>query len=189
MLAIKADDYVGQPPIPMSQWLAQTVKQELSKLPFIHFFSPNTVLVPVPSSSLMQPGTLWIPDRIARSFVAVGVGRQVLACLARTKPLRKAAMSDASSRPTPAEQYETMGVQGTVQGTPKELVLVDDIITRGATFLGAANRLAEAFPSAEIRGFAAMRTISDSSEFESYYKPEKGWIRYREETGDTLRRP
>lgn len=189
MLAIKADDFVGQPPIPMSRWLVEAVKQEMSKLPFAHFFSPNAVLVPVPSSSLMQPGTLWVPARMARSLVAAGIGSRVLPCLTRVKPLRKAAMSDASSRPVPSEQYETMGVQGTVQSTPKEIVLVDDIVTRGATFLGAANRLAEAFPYAEMRSFAAMRTISDPNDFESYYKPEMGWIKYREETGDTLRRP
>jgi hypothetical protein len=36
-----------------------------------------------------------------------------------------------------------------------------------------ANRLVEAFPEARIRVFAAMRTISNSSEFETAYKPVK----------------
>lgn len=90
----------------------------------------------------------------------------------------------------PAEQFETIGVQRRItEPKPNEIVLVDDIVTRGATLLGAANRLAEAFPLARIRGFAAMRTISDSSEFERLYHPVQGIIRYREATGDTLRRP
>jgi len=138
----------------------------------------------------MQPGTLWVPDRIAKALVADGVGNEVLKSLARVKPIRKASMSDASSRPMPAEQYETMGVQRIIrEPSPSEIVLVDDIVTRGATFLGAANRLVEAFPSARIRGFAAMRTISDPSDFETFYEPVQGKIRYREDTEDTLRRP
>ncbi|MDA4132801.1 MAG: phosphoribosyltransferase, partial [Thaumarchaeota archaeon] len=70
-----------------------------------------------------------------------------------------------------------------------ELLLVDDIVTRGATLLGAANRLAEAFPDARIRGFAAMRTVSNPSDFVDAYQPCTGTIRYREMTGDSLRRP
>jgi hypothetical protein len=42
---------------------------------------------------------------------------------------------------------------------------VDDIITRGATTLGGASRLHEAFPKARIRAFAAMRTMTPPSEF------------------------
>ncbi len=190
MNAIKADDFVDQPPILMSEWIGRTVQQQLRSLPFAPFFTPGTVLVPVPSSSLMRPDTLWVPDRIARALVAEGVGREVLRSLARVRPIRKAATSDASERPMPTEQYETMGVQRIIrEPSPSEIVLVDDIVTRGATLLGAANRLLEAFPSARIRGFAAMRTMSDPSDFEAYYKPERGWITYREATKDTLRRP
>ena len=190
MLALKGDHFVDQPLILMSHWIARTVQQQMPRLAFAHFFTPTTVLVPVPSSSLMRPGTLWAPDRIAKALVANAIGREVVECLARVKPLRKAAMSDASSRPKPAEQYETISVQGAIsEPKPNEIVLVDDIITRGATFLGAANRLVEAFPGARIRCFAAMRTISDPSEFKSLYDPVLGSIRYREETGDTLRRP
>ncbi len=190
MLAIKGDHFANQPPILMSHWIARTVQQQMPRLAFAHFFTENAVLVPVPSSTLMQPGTLWAPDRIAKALVANAIGREVVECLARVKPLRKAAISDPSSRPKPSEQYESIGVQGAIsESKPAEVVLVDDIITRGATFLGAANRLVEAFPGTRIRGFAAMRTISEPSEFRSLYDPVLGNIRYREETGDTLRRP
>lgn len=78
MLAIKTDGFVDQPPMLMSQWIARTVQQQISSLPFAHFFTPSTVLVPVPSSSLMQPGTLWVPDRIAKALVARGIGNEVV---------------------------------------------------------------------------------------------------------------
>jgi hypoxanthine phosphoribosyltransferase len=72
---------------------------------------------------------------------------------------------------------------------PSNILLVDDIITRGATLLGAASRLAEAFPKAEIRAFAVMRAISSENEFQQEYCPTVGTISLREAQGDTLRRP
>jgi len=47
---------------------------------------------------------------------------------------------------------------------PASIVLIDDILTRGHTFLGAAWRLHEAFPETKIVAFAAMRTISKEKE-------------------------
>jgi predicted amidophosphoribosyltransferase len=190
MLTLKGDGFIDdQPPILMSQWIARTVQQQISRLPFAPFFHQNTVLVPVPSSSLMRPGTLWVPERIASALVKIGMGREVVACLVRTTALRKAARTDPSGRPKPKEHIDTISVQSQISEQPNEILLVDDIVTRGATLLGAANRLAEAFPKARIRGFAAMRTISDPSDFVATYEPCSGTINYRERKGDTLRRP
>jgi hypothetical protein len=191
MFAIKSDSFLEQPrrePIAMSQWIAMAVRQQMSTLPFISLFQPDAVLVPVPSSSLMQPGTLWVPDRIATALVKTGVGREVVRYLTRSKPLRKAAFSDPSERPTPEEQYETLAVQRRVSEPPSQITLVDDIVTRGATLMGAANRLAEVFPETRITGFAGMRTVSPS-DFTAVFDPQAGTIRLRESTKDTLRRP
>ena len=190
MYALKNDSSIEDPPIQTSDWIATTVQENMTNLPFSGFFQPNTILVPVPKSTLAQPGSLWVPERIASALVKKGIGKQAVACLARVTPIRKAAWSGASNRPRPSEQYQTMGVQGSISELkPKEIVLVDDIVTRGATFLGAANRLVEAFPEARIRAFAAMRTISNSSEFEALYEPVSGTITYREDRDDSIRRP
>ena len=37
--------------------------------------------------------------------------------------------------------------------------MVDDIVTRGCTLLAAASRLSDAFPKADIRAFAMVRTM------------------------------
>ena len=118
------------------------------------------------------------------------MGREVLACLVRREPLRKSAWSDPSERPTPTEQFETLAVQGQIASPPPtDITLVDDIITRGHTLIGAANRLLDAFPKTSIRAFAAMRTISDPLEFVKGYDPVSGWINYRGFEDDALRRP
>lgn len=187
MIALKRDLFVNTPQILMSEWIAKKIQQQIAALPFGQFFQPNTILVPVPKSSLMQPGTLWVPKRIANALVAVGIGRQVSDCLIRAEPVAKAASCSSSQRPTVEQHYESTTAQGTLS-SPDEIVLVDDVVTRGATLLGCANRLADAFPECRIRAFAAMRTISNSDEFENVYSPCNGTID-RWASGDTFRRP
>jgi hypothetical protein len=186
MLALKRDKFVGTPPTLMSKWIAQTIQRKMAELPFASFFQPNPILVPVPKSSLMQPNELWVPERIATALVVTGIGKEVASCLVRAKPVPKAASSKPSERPTAAQHYESMSVQGSLS-KPDEILLVDEV-TRGATFLGAANRLADAFPQSHIRAFAAMRTISNQYEFENVYDPCVGTIDLWE-SGDTFRRP
>ncbi len=44
---------------------------------------------------------------------------------------------------------------------PMSFVIVDDVITRGATLLACYARLREAYPDANITCFALARTMSD----------------------------
>ena len=187
MLALKGDRFVGNPPILMSQWIAQTIRNQGNSLPFFSFFQPDTIFIPTPKSSLMQPDTLWVPERIATALIRVGIGKEVAPCLVRIKPVPKSASSPSGERPTPAIHYASLAVQGRLS-EPKDIVLVDDIITRGSTLLGAANRLAEIFPGTRIRAFAAMRTISNPDDFVKVTEPCIGTIELRT-SGDTLRRP
>jgi hypothetical protein len=187
MTLLKADGFLGSPPILMSQWVARQVRQNLNSLPFASLFQRTSVLVPVPSSSLMRAGTLWVPQRIATALASEGLGGQTVSCLVRTQAVPKAAFSPSRDRPTARRHYETLAVQGRLS-EPETILMVDDIITRGATLLGAANRLAEAFPHARISAFAAMRTVSNPDEFQKEYDPRMGVVRLRED-GSTLRRP
>ncbi|MDA7952604.1 MAG: hypothetical protein MPJ05_02105 [Nitrosopumilus sp.] len=134
---------------------------------------PDSVLVPVPSSSLQKKETLWVPKNIADAMAAMGLGR-VEPCLQRKRHLRKAAGS--ANRPSATEQYESMGVSCIV--SPKEIVLVDDVVTRGATVLGAATRLREAFPESRISAFIAVRALFPRN-FVSMVEPHYGVIRRR----------
>lgn len=70
---------------------------------------------------------------------------------------------------------------------PQEILLVDDIVTRGTTMLGAASRLRDVFPGVHIRAFAAMRTITPPATFNAIYDPCKGEITLNGQ--DTFRRP
>jgi Predicted amidophosphoribosyltransferases len=190
MIALKTEKFVEDPktlkPVLMSKWVAETIQHDRGKLPFSSYFHPNAILVPTPKSSLMKPDTLWVPERIASALAKIGLGK-VLPCIRRVKSVLKSASSLPRERPTAVDHYNSFRVFGSLS-EPDEIVLVDDVVTRGATLLGAANRLVEAFPKTCIRAFAVMRTISNPSEFNQLYDPCKGTIELRE-SDDTLRRP
>lgn len=171
---LKRDEHLSSPPMLMSEFLVSRMSR-ISNLSFAHFFDVKPILVPTPNSSLAKPGTLWVPRRLAAAMVRHGLGQSVVECLKRVKPLRKAATSTSSDRPTAAEHYESMEIQKGLS-EPREILLVDDVVTRGATLIGAANRLAEAFPDSRIRAFAAIRTTSSPSEFRGIVDPRVGTI-------------
>ena len=148
----------------MSEWIAKTIQRNIITLPFASFFQPNTILVPIPKSSLMRPGTLLVPERIASALTKMGFGNKVISCLARNRSAPKAASSLAKDRPKTIDHYKSMNVTR-ILSNPDEIILIDDVITRGATLLGAANLLADDFPETPIRAFVAMRTISNPDEF------------------------
>ncbi len=189
-LNIKFDKYIFEPPVLASDWFAESIKQNIDRLPFADFFGKRTVLVPVPSSSLMKDDSLWTPNQIAKALVKKGIGRVALPCLVRKTAVRKSAWSPPSQRPKVKEHIASMVVQGVISDPqPEELVLIDDIVTRGATLLASANLLQDALPKAKIRAFAAVRAIGNPAEFESLSSPVVGSIQYRPKTDDTLRRP
>lgn len=168
---------IRSPPVPISDVIAITVRNHIrTSGAFASFFSPTAVLVPVPKSTLWKEGSLWVPDQLARSLIQVGLGARVARLLERTEAIPKAATSISSERPTAHRHYQTLAVQEELASIP-DIVLVDDVVTRGDTLLGSANRLRHSYPNVAIRGFAAIRTMSGSSGFKEILDPVTGWIR------------
>lgn len=183
-LALKEDEFLSKPQIPVSEFLVRELLRNMATLPFLDFFESKPTLVPAPSSSLAKPGTLWVPARIADAMVRNGLGTSVVEALIRIKALPKAATSTPENRPTAQDHYESMSIQKQLKELD-DIVLVDDVITRGATLIGAANRLVEVYPKARIRAFAMVRTISSTSEFTATLSPARGTVRL---VGDQTRR-
>ncbi len=186
MRALKDDIFVSNPPILTSEFISNILKERKTSLPFAHFFETKPILVPIPNSSLTREGTLWVPQRLANALHKNGLGVAVVDILRRIVPLRKAATSLSKERPTALQHFNSLEVQK-VLSSPKEILLVDDIVTRGATLLGAANRLKEVFPRVHIQAFAAMRTISPPDPFKDIIDPCIGEITLSGQ--DTYRRP
>ncbi|MDR2699264.1 MAG: phosphoribosyltransferase [Nitrososphaerota archaeon] len=172
----------------MPDWIAGLMKHNLNRLPFADFFQPNDVLVPVPKSAPMKDkdNTLWVPKDVAQALVVQGLGKEVISCLIRTKPVKTAHLCEGTKRPKAIDHYDSITVQGTLYKTER-IVLIDDFVTRGATFLGCANRLIEVFPKCKVNAFAVIRTISYSPDFKCVYSPCVGDINLCGE--ETFRQP
>lgn len=170
----------------MSDYIGETIRTSIGQLPFARFFEGNPILVPIPRSSLMQDGTLWVPKRLANALVRRCLGKSAEECLKRVVAVRKSSTSSAADRPKAHDHYQSLRVQK-IFPEPSDILMIDDIVTRGATAMGAANRLIEAFPNASIRLFSAMRTISPPDVFSQISAPCKGTIELR--GSDCFRRP
>ena len=183
---LKSEGNIGTPPKFMSEFVADRIKESIDQMPFKHFFNENVSLVPVPKSSLMQPNTLWVSEKIAKALSKQAFG-SFYPCLKRIRPVQKSAYAVPSNRrPKAIDHYGSIKCQQLVH-RPKEIVLIDDIITRGSTLLGCASKLKEIFPDVPIRAFAVIRTISDPNNFKKIEDPCVGTI--TRSGNDTFREP
>ena len=176
MQKLKNGTQSGSPPhsIPWGV-VSAIIHRGLANDLFSEFFGTDRVLVPVPSSSLHREGSLWVPDDLAHELVDAGLGGRVAHLLERTIAIPKSATSISSERPNAQRHYETMRVRKDLFPA-QEILLVDDVVTTGGVMLGSANRLCESYPDSTIRGFAAMRTISQPLSFSSWNAPVTGQI-------------
>lgn len=190
--------YLGQPAIQ----LAVRRLVEESPGPIMDIFGSRTLLVPVPGSSPVPDAQqlaiplrgrrqdfLWPARMLCTSLAAEGLSQGWDELLRRDQVVPRSSQSLPDQRARPARHFETISCsQARRRFGIERLVLVDDIITRGATLLGAASRLNEAFPDTEIVGFALVRTVSDPDDFRQILDPVPGTVSLRP-AGDTLRRP
>jgi predicted amidophosphoribosyltransferase len=154
---------------------------------FAELFSADTTLVPVPGSDPSST-RVWAAERLAVALRGVLLGKSVWLGLERRFPVRKSATALNADRPTTQRHYDSLSVS--VSGLsvePHRIVLVDDVITKGRTILAAAARLHEAFPNADIRAFALVRTMGFLSDVSQFLEPRKGFVRWA--GGDARREP
>jgi predicted amidophosphoribosyltransferase len=126
-------------------------------------------LVPIPRSApLKNKDALWPSRRICEALVAAGLGAEVLPLLNRRAAVQKAATAGKGMRPDPEHHYESTIIDNNVPSLLKKpITLVDDVITRGSSFVGMFRRVAEAFPNRKISCFALVRTESEITTIKS----------------------
>jgi hypothetical protein len=176
VLAMKTGRLVGKDSESVSAYLARFLSgpaESVRKLSALS--SRSSTLVPIPRSSLPTKDGLWVPDQLARELVHVGFGDRVVPLLERTEPIPKAATSISAERPSAVDNYRTLKVNRGLE-SPTRSILVDDVVTAGATLIGSANRLTEAFPGVPICGFTAARTIHGPEEFRQTLDPVIGVV-------------
>lgn len=180
VLFLKSDKvvtFMNGPPYPMTTHIAKVIAKNMVTLPFKNYFGSDVILVPVPSSGLRTTGGLWVPYNLAKALEAENLGR-VIECVKRKVAVPKAATARPEERPTPKQHYESLDIMP-ADIAIKKIVLIDDVITRGATAVGVASKLKEVYPDADIKLFAAVRTISEPKNFVELMQPCVGEIKAR----------
>lgn len=160
---------------------------------------PNALLVPAPGSAPIPRGLniplkgsprdfLWIPRRICEALCARGIAQAWEPLISRGARVVKSSTSRPENRPKPQTHLDSL-ILSRQAVSATEIVVVDDVVTRGATLLACCSLLQSAYPAATIRGFALLRAVSDPVDFREILDPVRGQITLRDESGDTLRRP
>jgi hypothetical protein len=150
------------------------------------FFLRDDLLVPVPRSAPKVGGT-WAAAELAHALVKAGVGSATWPGLRRISAVCKSATAAKGRRPSVARHYDSFRLDPRAL-RPQSVVIIDDVITKGRTFLAAAIRLREALPDAQIRAFALLRTMGFASGgIKSLLEPCRGEIRWM--NGDAHRIP
>ena len=129
----------------------------------------DVTLIPMPRSAPRRQGDLWPAVLLANALVAEGSGAEVLTVLERKYRVQKSAIAEPGKRPRAADHLDSFKVlRPAIQ--PERIVIVDDVITSGATMLAAISAISDAVPDASVRGFAFIRTQS-TEELEAIRRP------------------
>ena len=137
--------------------------------------SADAALVPMPGHAPRKPGTLWPAKRLAQALVDCGLGNSVLELLERVSRVRKSATAPPDQRPTAAQHLASFGVLPSPLDA-RPIVIVDDVITSGASMLAAISAISHSIPILPVTGFSIIRTESDG-EIVSGPNPELSRIR------------
>ncbi len=158
---IKDDKYYRQKKQQYIDYFAQGLHDNLERLPSLQVcFGPDVQLIPVPRSAPMQKGSLWPSERICEALIDNGLADNYSPSIERLQRIRRSA-SSAGNRPNPTEHYKTLGLTTSLLPTSNTITVVDDVVTRGSTFVAIDRLLREKYPNATIHYFAMVRTVSD----------------------------
>jgi predicted amidophosphoribosyltransferase len=156
------------------------------------FFDAADILIPVPRSVPGNRDGMSVTQHLAEALVREGLGRCAWSGLRRVRAVRKSATAAPGKRPTVGKHYDSFAIECAdllpiLSSGPGQIVLIDDVVTKGRTLLAAAARIHETFPHTPIRAFALLRTMGLIPEVNQLLDPCVGEIRWR--AGDAHRNP
>jgi hypothetical protein len=166
---------------------AATVQQEVHHGSALQeFFPKHALLVPVPEFRASGNTTVWVAKRLALALKETGLAREVWTGLKRASSVARSSSAWMWERPTVLQHYQSFTVTPSSQAAGT-ILLIDDVITKGRTLAAAAIRVREAFPKAEIRAFALIRTMGFVLDLPRLLEPCQGVIHWNGE--DAYRAP
>jgi hypothetical protein len=173
-----------------TKWLrsyAATVHQEVFHGQVLNnFFTASVLLVPIPEFRPPGQATCWVARRLALALQETGLADEVWTGLKRVSSVEKSSSAWMWERPTVQQHYQSFTVVPSSKAA-KNILLIDDVITKGRTLAAAAIRIQEAFPRADVRAFALVRTMGFVLDIPRLFEPCRGVIHWNGE--DAYRAP
>lgn len=158
------------------QLVARRIREHVDRRDMLaELFAADLTLVPMPRSAPLVSGALWPSDKIAQSLLGVGLGSHVVPILERTTAVAKSSHAAPGERPAVQQHFDSFRAHARVEASDRILV-IDDVITKGATALAAVSRLAETYPRARIEVLAIIRTMGLVAEIERILNPTTGRV-------------
>ena len=118
----------------------ELLHSELAQTPFKELLNGGPILVPMPRSAPSKPGSLMPARRICEEMLKFRLGSEMRLLLTRIKAVPKAAFAASSQeRPTIQQHIDSMRVESDLLSatTSTPIVVVDDVVTRGTSFIAA----------------------------------------------------
>jgi hypothetical protein len=179
-IAVKNDGMVGS--VRVIPHAVLRLEEQFPVAPFLKtYFGSGVKVVPMPRSTPTSRGSLWPALRICEELLRRGLVGAILPCLERREPVQKASISRAGAGPEPADHRRTLVVNRPLLSPgpgDSGITVVDDVITRGSSFVGVHEMLTDAFVGIPIRYLVLVRAIGDA-EVDDIVLPIEGTIRYR----------
>ena len=118
----------------------------------------GSVLVPIPPSDSSTPTALWPSHLLALALCNAGLAASVWIGIRRGRSIARSSQAWRWERPSVFEHYRSLALERPTS-SPMQVLLIDDVVTKGRTLMAAALRLRSAFPHAQVRAFALVRTL------------------------------
>lgn len=145
----------------------------------VQFLRDGGTLMPAPPHCLRHEADLWVPKRICEELQSVGIGYGITTGLERSEPVPPSHRASPGKRVRPFKHFTTIDFWPELE-SPARILIVDDVVTTGATLLACAWRIQSVYPSAEIGAFALARVDQDArlSDSREIYSPTIQVIEY-----------
>lgn len=158
--------------------IADYINEHFEDLPFTGFLGPERVLVPVPGHALHMQGALWVAKRICEVFVSKGLGSRCEPFIYRSIPVSRSSTAGRGNRPSALVQFNSLEIKRESRDlfVPGSVTLVDDVLTKGNTILGATSKLKSVYPDVDVKAVAIFRTLGYVDEIDEFKCPVSGTI-------------
>lgn len=145
------------------------------------YLAEDCLLIPAPRSSMYDPKNLWPANELCLKLQEINNFPGVRNILVREKSIPKSSFQEPQDRPTLRTHYNTISAKTEIlpEGI-QNLIIVDDVITRGNTSAACAMRLRESYPDHKIMVLAAVST--QRNPIQRIYNPTEGVLRINRES-------